>query len=192
MIVLDDGTIYSGSHCPGMSEARAPGPHNPPPRGYIMMTTPHGDSTVAVDNICFPNGFCLSPDQSSLIVAETFGYALTQWDIAEDRTLHHRRPFAYLGAAPDGICLDADGCLWVACPYFQYGDSGGFIRIAQGGMVKQIIAITDPQKSAYACQLGGPDGQDLLLCESTIFGKPRHIGDGQIRLTRVEVPSAYY
>jgi len=189
LVMLPDGTTYTGSFQPGMSEASVPGPHNRPRLGYIIMTTPNGNSHVVEDNTCFPNGLCLTPDHSSLIVAETFGYALTMWDIQEDRLLCNRRPFAYLGAAPDGICIDAEGCVWVACPYFQYGDSGGYVHVAEGGKIKQVIEVTDLDKSAYACQLGGPDGCDLLLCESTVFGRERQLGDGRIRITRVDVPA---
>lgn len=153
------------------------------------MTTPDGDSHIVEDNTCFSNGLCLTPGHASLIVAETFGYGLTMWDIQADKRLCHRRPFAYLGAAPDGICTDTEGCVWVACPYFHYGDSGGYVRVANGGEVKQVIAITDLYKSAYARQLGGPDGRDLFLCESTVFGRERQLGDGRIRVTRVDVPA---
>jgi hypothetical protein len=54
-----------------------------------------------------------------------------------------------------------------------------------------VIAITDLDKSAYARQLGGPDGRDLFLCESTVFGRgrERQLGDGRIRVTRVDVPA---
>lgn len=189
LVMLPDGTTYSGSFQPGMSEASAPGPHNPPRLGYIIMTTPNGESHVVEDNTCFPNGLCLTHDHASLIVAETFGYGLTMWDIRDDKRLCNRRPFAYLGAAPDGICIDSEGCVWVACPYFHYGDNGGYIRVAKGGEIKQVITIADPNKSAYACHLGGPDGRDLFLCESTVFGRERQLGDGRIRVTRVDVPA---
>ena len=88
----------------------------------------------------------------------------------------------------DGICIDEEGCAWVACPYFTYGDSGGWVRVADGGEIKQVIELEDPDKSAYACMLGGNDGRDLFLCESTVLGRERFSGDGRIRKIRVDVP----
>ena len=66
---------------------------------------------------CFPNGTVITPDGQTLIVAETFGHRLTAFDIQPDGTLSHRRVWADLeGAFPDGICLDAEGAIWVAAP----------------------------------------------------------------------------
>ncbi|MCH7871907.1 MAG: SMP-30/gluconolactonase/LRE family protein [Planctomycetes bacterium] len=111
-------------------------------------------------------------------------------DINDDGTLSGRRPFANLAAPTDGISLDDEGCIWVACPYFSYGDSGGWVRVADGGEIKRVIPLEDPDKSAYACMLGGADGRDLYLCESTVLGRERFQGDGRIRRVRVDVPMA--
>ena len=192
MIVLANGTSFCGCFRPGMKERETIGPKNPPREAYIMKINASGESSVAIDRTCFPNGMCLSLDGRSLIVAETFAHVLTQWDINEKGDLVNRRPFAYMGVPTDGICLDAEGCVWVACPYFSYGDSGGYVRVAEGGEVKQVIEIKDSTKSAYACQLGGEDGRTLFLCESKVFGKDRALGDGQIRATKIDVPSALY
>ena len=54
----------------------------------------------------------------------------------------------------------------------------------------QVITLEDADKSAYACMLGGEDGRDLWLCESTVLGRERFQGDGRIRRVRVDVPKA--
>jgi sugar lactone lactonase YvrE len=190
MVVAPNGNAYAGAYLPGLSEEVPPGPANPPQFGYLVMARPDGSSQIVADRVCFPNGGAITPDGKKLIVAETFAFTLTAWDINDNGTLSDRRPFANLAAPTDGISLDAEGCIWVACPYFSYGDSGGWVRVADGGEVKQFIPLEDPDKSAYACMLGGPDGRDLYLCESTVLGRERLQGDGRIRKVRVDVPMA--
>lgn len=188
MVVAADGTAYAGVYLPGISEEQAPGPRNLPRMGYVVMLKTDGSSEIVSSRVCFPNGSCVTPDGKTFILSETFSYMISAWDINDDGTLSNRRPFAYLGVPTDGLCLDAEGCVWVACPYFQYGDSGGYLRVADGGEVRQIIEVDHKDKSAYACRLGGTDGKDLYLCESTVLGRERQPGDGRIRLTRVDVP----
>jgi sugar lactone lactonase YvrE len=190
MVVAPNGNAYAGAYLPGLSEYEAPGPANPPQFGNLVLARPDGSSQVVADRVCFPNGGAITPDGKTLIVAETFAFTLTAWDINDDGTLSNRRPFANLAAPTDGISLDAEGCVWVACPYFSYGDSGGWVRVADGGEIKQIIALEDADKSAYACMLGGADGRELWLCESTVLGRDRVQGDGRIRRVRVDVPMA--
>ena len=190
MVVAPNGNAYAGAYLPGLSEEVPPGPSNPPLFGNMVLARPDGSSQVVADRVCFPNGGAITPDGKTLIVAETFAFTLTAWDIEDDGTLSGRRPFANLAAPTDGISLDAEGCVWVACPYFSYGDSGGWVRVADGGEITQVIALEDADKSAYACMLGGEDGRDLWLCESTVLGRERVQGDGRIRRGRVDVPKA--
>ena len=160
MVVAPNGNAYAGAYLPGLSEEYPPGPSNPPLFGNMVLARPDGSSQVVADRVCFPNGGAITPDGKTLIVAETFAFTLTAWDIEDDGTLSGRRPFANLAAPTDGISLDAEGCVWVACPYFSYGDSGGWVRVADGGEITQVIALEDADKSAYACMLGGEDGRE--------------------------------
>ncbi len=127
----------------------------------IALLTPDGQLSVAAAEIACPNGSVIAPDGRTLIVAESFGMRLMEFDIAPDGTLTNRRVFADLGGlVPDGICLDADGCVWVAAPY-----AGAAIRVARGGEVVDRVPI--PGATAYACMLGGADGRDLYLACAT-------------------------
>ena len=190
MVVAPNGNAYAGAYIPGLSEENPPGPDNPPKFGNIVLVRVDGSTEVVADRVCFPNGGAITPDGRTLIVAETFAFTLTAWDIEDDGTLSRRRPFANLAVPTDGISLDSEGCVWVACPYFSYGDSGGWVRVSDGGEVKQVIPLENPDKSAYACMLGGEDGRDLWLCESTVLGRERFQGDGRVRRVRVDVPKA--
>lgn len=171
----------------GFDESIRPGPGNMPGFGYLINVNIHTQKTQTVaDRMTFANGQLITPDGKTLIVAETFGFRLTAFDIAEDGTLSNRRIWADLGVPPDGICFDEEGCVWVSVFYYSYGGPGGYIRIEEGGKVRDRIDVAD--YSPYACTLGGENMSTLFLCESAIFGQPRHPGDGRIRSIEVEVP----
>ena len=97
----------------------------------------------------FPNGTVITPDGRTLIVGETFAGRLTAFDIDEQGDLHNRRIWAQMPkeAVPDGICLDAEGGIWVASP-----TTNECIRLVEGGAITHRVA-TD--RGAYACILGG-------------------------------------
>ena len=135
----------------------------------------------------FPNGMAISPDGRTLIVAETVENRLTAFNIAEDGSLSHRWVWAQLDARPDGICLDAEGCIWLASPRGPCA----FLRVAEGGEVRERIDLADC--SAYACMLGGPGRRTLFLLEARA-SKPAAGTDarsnGRIRMVEVDVPGA--
>jgi sugar lactone lactonase YvrE len=148
----------------------------------LVMVTPDGDVRVVASDLVFPNGMVITPNGKTLIVAETFGNRLTAFDIAGDGTLSKRRVFAELGVAtPDGICLDAEGAVWVAS--FRTGE---FLRVYETGSIRDRIAV--PGKSAVACMLGGDDRCTLFLL--TAEGGPGPDSKGYIETVRVDVPGA--
>ena len=127
----------------------------------IALVTPDGKVSVAADGIACPNGPVITADGKRLIVAESYGNCLTEYDIAADGRLTNRRLFADLaGRMPDGICLDADECIWIAAPF-----AGGCLRIARGGAVVDTVPVANG--APYACMLGGADGRDLFICCAT-------------------------
>src|SRR5262249_55509840 len=67
------------------------------------------------DGIAFPNGMAITPDNRTLIIAESHGRKLSAFDIAADGSLSNRRVWADLGTGvPDGICIDAENAVWYA------------------------------------------------------------------------------
>jgi sugar lactone lactonase YvrE len=124
--------------------------------GTIALVTPDGSARHVADGVAFPNGMAVTPDNATLIVAESYASRLTMFDIAADGDLSNRRPWAEMpGAAPDGICLDADGAVW-------YGDvpNRRCVRVGEGGGVLDSI---DLDRGCFACALGGDDGRTLFL-----------------------------
>jgi sugar lactone lactonase YvrE len=124
--------------------------------GIVGLLTADGALRQVADGVEFPNGMTVTPDNSTLIVAESYAHCLTAFDIADDGTLSNRRIWADLGdAAPDGICLDADGAAWYAdVPHQQC------VRVAEGGEVLDKVTV---DRGCFACMLGGPDGRTLFI-----------------------------
>jgi sugar lactone lactonase YvrE len=124
--------------------------------GIIAVVTPDGTARQVADDVAFPNGMVVTPDNATLIVAESYGSRLTAFDITPDGSLANRRVWADLnGGAPDGICLDAEGAIW-------YGDVPNkcCVRVREGGEVLQTIEL---DRGCFACMLGGEGKQTLFL-----------------------------
>jgi sugar lactone lactonase YvrE len=156
------------------------------PRTTVLLCVgTDGGVRVAADDLQFPNGLIITPDGGTMIVAETLGARLTAFDIQSDGALTNRRVFAAIdGLIPDGICLDAEGAVWVAWP-----GSNKIVRIRDGGEIADTISL--PDRHSYACMLGGGDRRDLYIC--TARGHmPESLQEraGKIEVVRVEVPGA--
>ena len=123
------------------------------------------------DGVAFPNGMTVTPDNSTLIVAESYGRRLTAFDIEADGGLSNRRVWADLGdGVPDGICLDAENAVW-------YADvpNKRCVRVREGGEVLQTINL---DRGCFACMLGGTDRRTLLLV-ATEWRGPAGMTDGR-------------
>ena len=125
--------------------------------GIIALVTPDGSVRQVADGIAFPNGMTVTPDNSTLIVAESFASRLTAFDIASDGSLSNRRVWAELGQGGDGICLDEEGAVW--CSATKDGKPT-CVRVREGGQVLQTIEL---DRSCFACMLGGEDGKTLFM-----------------------------
>ena len=185
MVVDGRGRAYVGSW-QDLDESRPPGPGNIPGFSHIIRVDPGGEARIAADRVTYPNGAVISPDGRTYIVSETFANRLSAFDIEEDGSLSNRRVWADIGAPPDGITMDEEGCLWVAVPCYVYGGPGGFLRLREGGEIVDRIDVDGA--ASYACTLGGPEMRTLFLCLSTVLGHERHPGDGRIMVVDVDVP----
>jgi sugar lactone lactonase YvrE len=151
----------------------------------IVMVTAQGERRVVANDLLFPNGCVITPDGRTFIVGETFANRLTAFSIAADGSLTERRVWAQLqGAAPDGICLDAEGAIWMASPI-----SREILRVREGGAVTHRIGVAT---QGLACMLGGPDGRTLFILSAPLTRpeKGRELKLGRIETVRVEVPAA--
>jgi sugar lactone lactonase YvrE len=155
--------------------------------GFVHLVTPDGAVREVADDIAFPNGMAVTPDNATLIVADSYRHNLLAFDIAADGGLSGRRTFADLGdAAPDGICIDAENAVWYAdVPHRRC------VRVAEGGKVLQTV---DADRGCFACVLGGPDGRSLFIVAARWQGmteaEPVTPGSGRVLVTEVDVPGA--
>ena len=133
--------------------------------GIVALVTPDGSVRQVADEIAFPNGMVVTPDNQTLIVAESFAGRLTAFDIAADGSLSNRRVWAELGQGGDGICLDADGAVWSSSA--MEDGTPTCIRVAEGGQVLQRI---DLDRACFACMLGGEDGTTLFMMVAEFQG----------------------
>lgn len=153
----------------------------------LCRVDPDGTVSVASPDMIFPNGMVITPDGRTMIVAETLALRLTAFDIEPDGSLSNRRVWADLSAemaAPDGICLDAEGAVWIATAL-----SPRLLRVGEGGVILDEIPTT---MNTYACMLGGPEGRHLFAMtapssDSRLASVDRN---GAIEVVEVAVPRA--
>ena len=155
------------------------------PKAKLAYISPQGAVSVAADAMSFPNGSVITPDGKTLIVGETLGGALTAFDIGADGVLSNRRAWAPTWPrVPDGICLNADGAIWIANPI-----APECALIAPGGEVLEVI---DTGLPCFACMLGGDDGRTLfmLTAPSADAHEAALAPKGEIVIATVEAPRA--
>jgi sugar lactone lactonase YvrE len=127
-----------------------------PRSGIIALITPDGAARQVAGDLAFPNGMVVTPDNSTLIVSESFSGRLTAFDIADDGSLSNRRVWAE-GLGPDGICMDSEGAIWVQT---QDADGGAVVRIREGG---EVLDRIEHDRKVFATMLGGPGRTTLFL-----------------------------
>lgn len=151
----------------------------------LLRVDPDGAVSVVDDEVFFPNGAVITPDGSTLIVGETWRQQLTAWTIAADGSLSDKRCWADTSPHwPDGICLDAEGAVWVADPR-----GNATVRVLEGGAIAETIS-TEPRGS-FAAMLGGDDGRTLFILTNSISGpEAAQRKDGRIEIVEVDVPRA--
>jgi len=156
--------------------------------GKIALVSAEGDAREVAEGLAFPNGMVVTPDNATLIVAESFARRLTAFDVAADGSLANRRLWA--DVTGDGICLDAEGAVW--CSDVGPDEGGVCLRVREGGEVLDRIELDRP---CYACMLGGEDGRTLFMVVAKWFGPDRideliEAKTGQILTAGVDVPHA--
>jgi len=155
-----------------------------PVAANLILVDTDDSVRVAATDLMFPNGTIITPDGGTLVVGESFGGRLTAFDVGADGSLGGRRVWAQLeGAVPDGICLDAEGGIWVASPV-----SHECLRVLEGGEVTHRVKI---ERQAFACMLGGADGRTLFICTAGDSDPAKTVArDGCIETVRVDVGRA--
>jgi sugar lactone lactonase YvrE len=155
------------------------------PTAVLARVDPDGSVHAACAEMHFPNGSVITPDGRTLIVAETLAMRLTAFDIAADGSLSNRRLWAQVGMrAPDGICLDANGHVWIANAI-----APECVLFAPGG---EVVATIETDQPCFACMLGGPDRRTLymLTAPTSVADLASASPQGRVMAAAVATPGA--
>lgn len=173
--IVVDGAGRAWVDMPGVA------PWEPRKPGIVAVVRPDGSVQQVADDVWFPNGMAVLGDDT-LVVAESHADRLTAWTITDDGTLVDGRVWADLGpgAAPDGICVDAEGAIWYASVPGQR-----CTRVAEGGRVLDEVAA---DRGCFSCMLGGADGRTLFVVANRY--EATGASDGVVLTHRVDAPHA--
>jgi len=153
------------------------------PTAVLARVDPDGSVHTAATGLHFPNGSAITRDGKMLVVAETLALRLTAFDVAADGGLSNQRVWAPVGMrAPDGICMDRNGHVWIANAI-----GPECVLIAPGG---EVVATVETDQSCFACALGGDDGKTLYLltAPSSMGDVARASRQGRVLCARIETP----
>jgi gluconolactonase len=92
------------------------------PIGTVHYVDRAGQTRLVAEGLAFPNGIVLRPDGRTLLVAESQRNRILSYTVLSPGKVDNMTVFATLpektgdqiGNEPDGICLDAEGNLYVA------------------------------------------------------------------------------
>lgn len=157
--------------------------------GFVALVTP-GDANarLVAEDIAFPNGMAITPDNRTLVVADSYRHHLVGFDINADGSLSGRRVWADLGDdAPDGICMDAERAVWYADVPHQH-----CVRVTEGGTILTTVAL---DRGGFACMLGGTDAAPHLYVTAARWPGAAALAthrdwDGQVLRSAVAVEGA--
>jgi sugar lactone lactonase YvrE len=193
MVVDKEGRAYVATFGFDLFNGAQPQP------GDVVLVNPDGTARIVARDMCFANGMVVTPENDTLVVAETFGSRFTAFTITEDGSLTDRRVWGQVGRepsyesmetivntdfAPDGCVFDAEGYIWVADALH-----GRACRVAPGGAIVEEIPAPEGL-GLYACTLGGTDGRNLLVCTAPSFAdhERKAAKEGELYVHRVAVP----
>ena len=146
-----DGNFWCGS----MAYDQAPG------AAALYRLTPDLEVTKVLDGVTVSNGFGFSPDGTRAYYVDTPTDRVDVLDYAAGE-LRDRRPAVEVAEGPghpDGLTVDAEGCLWVAL----FGGSAVH-RYSPDGTLLAVVPL--PVAQVTACTFGGPDLDRLYVTTS--------------------------
>lgn len=128
--------------------------------GSLYRIDADGTLTRAFGDVFVSNGLGWSPDERTFYYIDTGARGVDAFDYdIENGAISNRRRLITLERSegiPDGMALDAEGCLWVAL-YL----GGAVRRFSPEG--ECLGAITLPVARVTSCNFGGPDLDELYI-----------------------------
>ncbi|MFJ4711867.1 SMP-30/gluconolactonase/LRE family protein [Streptomyces sp. NPDC088785] len=151
--VAPDGALWAGT----MAYDETPG------GGDLIRLAPDGTVTEVLDDVTVSNGTGWSPDGTLMYYVDTATGRIDVFDVEGERVVH-RRGLARVepGAGhPDGLTVDADGCVWVAL-----WDGAALRRYTPAGVLDRVVPL--PVRRPTACAFGGPGLSDLYVTSARV------------------------
>jgi sugar lactone lactonase YvrE len=127
-----------------------------------------GSTVVLYDGVDASNGLGFSPDGRTLYHVDSASKGLWMHDVAEDGTASNRRHIgrdAFARGLPDGMCVDAEGALWVA----HVGGRRVVKLDPTGGVIGEIPV---PAKMVTSVAFGGPDHDEMYIVTADNLDDP--------------------
>ncbi|RII12305.1 L-arabinolactonase [Streptomyces sp. YIM 130001] len=159
-MVAPDGALWAGT----MFYDDRPG------GGNVTRIAPDGSATEQLTAVTVSNGTGWSPDGHRMYYVDTPTLRVDVLDFDPDtQQAGNRRPFVTVppgSGSPDGLCVDADGCLWVA-----FWDGGAVRRYTPDGKLDRTLEL--PVRRPTSCAFGGAGLRDLYITSArTGLGDP--------------------
>ncbi|MET8824853.1 SMP-30/gluconolactonase/LRE family protein [Streptomyces sp. NPDC004610] len=145
--VAPDGSLWAGTMC-----------YDETPGGATLTRhTPDGTAEVVLPDVTVGNGIGWSPDGTLLYYIDTATRRVDVFDHEGAGRLRDRRTLTTVGDGhPDGLAVDADGCVWVAL-----WDGGAVHRYTPDGVLDRVLELPAPRVTS--CAFGGPGLRDLYI-----------------------------
>ncbi|MDQ6874763.1 MAG: SMP-30/gluconolactonase/LRE family protein [Actinomycetota bacterium] len=135
------------------------------PLGALYRFEGAGRCEQMLTGVGLSNGLGWSPDNQTMYHTDSLTRVITAYDYDLDSgLLRAPRPFVVdaLPAVPDGLTVDADGCVWGV-----KWDGWRVVRYTPAGRVDREVAL--PVQQPTSCAFGGPD-LDVLFVTSAREG----------------------
>jgi sugar lactone lactonase YvrE len=136
-----------------------------PNRGALYRVDPDGRWTTMDSGFTVPNGLGFSPDNTRMYFADTYRQTVYEYDFdLAAGTVANRRPLIVFDAddgKPDGMTVDAEGCLWVAV-----WDAWRVSRYSPSG--QELMRIRLPVPRPTSCCFGGANLQTLYVTSASV------------------------
>ena len=121
-----------------------------------------GHRPMVAPAVTVSNGIGFSPDGTCAYYIDSATHRIDVFSVTDDCSLVDRRPLVEIDprdGAPDGLCVDSDGGIWVAL----YG-GGAVRRYRPDGELDGVVAVAARQVTS--CAFGGPDLGTLYITTS--------------------------
>lgn len=165
--------------------------------GQFFRVDPDGSQHTILDNIGISNGLGWSPDRKTMYYTDSITLIIFAFDYdLETGQITNRRPFIELPEdprwiAPDGLCVDVEGCIWGA-------HWNGYEVVRYDPQGKPILKVEVPAQQVTSCSFGGKNLDQLFITTSNIdlsdkaLAEQPHAGDLFVYQTNTQGQAANF